>query len=361
MNNRNWLFSKSTDLWILFAPVWLSWVVAFLLPEQIIHEDISIWVFVVIIIGLDVSHVWSTIFRTYLDKEEFNNHRSLLIASPILAFVSSFALASVSFQLFWRVLAYVALFHFVKQQFGFMRIYKARNGDFRKKLISDNFVIYLSMLFPIAFWHLNLNREFSWFTAGDFIQLNLPEHWVNYFNLIGTILYFLIIGFWLLEELIHSKKSNSNLPIGKILWTITTAGNWFIGIVYFNSDLIFTITNVVAHGVPYIALIVFYEHRKSNFSGRKWSKNLLRATGTIVLIALILALGEEYLWDVLVYRDNPQFFASVIDYPFELPSRFWRTVGLALLSLPQITHYILDRYIWKSNEKNPHLKEILLQ
>ncbi len=361
MSDRNWLFSRKTDLWVLFAPVWLTWVISFLLPDSVIQADFSLWVFVIVIIGLDVSHVWSTIFRTYLDKDEFRNHRTLLILSPILAFLFSFTLASISFHLFWRVLAYVAVFHFVKQQYGFMRIYKARNGDFRKKYISDNLVIYLSMLFPIFFWHINLNREFSWFVTGDFIQPNLPQETVQYINIIGIIAYFLILGLWLIEELVYFKKSDNTLPTGKILWTMTTAGNWYIGIVYFNSDLVFTITNVVAHGVPYIALIVFYEHRKSAFTFKPWSKNLLRAAFTIVGIVLVLAFGEEYLWDILVYQEHPEVFASFLDYPFELPSQFWQTVGLAMLSVPQITHYIVDRYIWKSNDKNPHLKEILLQ
>lgn len=361
MKKTNWLFSQKTDLWVLFAPVWLTWIVSFLLPETVVHAEVSIWVFVLIIIGLDVSHVWSTIFRTYLDKEEFNNHRSLLIVAPITAFIFSLALASISFHLFWRVLAYVAVFHFIKQQYGFMRIYKARNGDFRKKRISDSQVIYLSMIFPIFYWHINLNREFSWFVSGDFLQVNLPTQTVHLFNTIGIVAYFLILGFWLIEEFIYSRKPENQLPVGKVLWILTTAGNWYIGIVFFNSDLIFTITNVVAHGLPYIALIVFYEHRKSTFTHKKWSKSLIKAAFTIVLVIVILAFTEEYLWDVMVYRDHPQFFESVIDYPFELPSAFWQTVGLAMLSVPQITHYIVDRYIWKSNEKNPYLKEILLQ
>ena len=33
---------------------------------------------------------------------------------------------------------------------------------------------------------------------------------------------------------------------------------------------------------------------------------------------------------------------------------------IALLSVPQVTHYIIDGYIWKSNAKNPLIKSLIL-
>jgi len=362
MKSKYWLFSRSIDLWVLFLPVWICWVVAFLLPESTLHADLSVWVFVLIIIGIDVSHVWSTIFRTYLDKEEFQNHRKLLIFAPIIAFALSYLLASASFMLFWRCLAYVAVFHFIKQQYGFMRIYKARSGDFRKKIISDNLAIYLSMLFPVFYWHINLNREFAWFVSGDFIQPELSRSIVEIINLVGIIAYFAILTYWMTEEIIYARKTSHKLPIGKILWILTTAGNWYIGIVYFNSDLVFTITNVVAHGLPYFALIIFYQNGKARLLHRKSIFSNIYQTALIVIgLVLVLAFTEEYLWDALVYRENETLFSSILQYPFELPAFHWQVIALALLSVPQITHYIVDGYIWKGNSTNPHLKDILLK
>ena len=48
------------------------------------------------------------------------------------------------------------------------------------------------------------------------------------------------------------------LNIGKDIVVATTAICWYIGIVVFNSDYAFTVTNVIIHGVPYFALIYFY-------------------------------------------------------------------------------------------------------
>ena len=102
-----------------------------------------------------------------------------MIITPPICFAVAFALSSISFHVFWRCLAYVAVYHFIKQQYGFMRIYKAKAKDFRKKIFKDNFIIYLSMLYPVLYWHLNLDRNFSWFVENDFFQISLTQEYLQ--------------------------------------------------------------------------------------------------------------------------------------------------------------------------------------
>jgi len=363
-----WLFSSWRDLLFLFIPVWLTWLVAFVLPDHLLQTDIPAWILLVFIFGIDVGHVWSTLFRTYLDREEFSNHRQLLVSAPIIAFLLSFVLAFVSIDLFWRCLAYVAVYHFVKQQYGFMRIYKAKSKDFQKKIISDNFAIYLSMLYPVFYWHLNLDRNFQWFVEGDFIQFELPATISHYLNYSGNIIYFLLLGGWLFEELYRKSKTGNQLATGKIIWILTTAGNWYLGIIYFNSDLVFTITNVVAHGLPYFALIIFYTDKKrmlksvthSVKKGHLSARRGFQIAYTIVFTVLLLAFFEEFLWDRFVYQEEAGFFQSLFGIPFPEINTSVTAIAIALLSVPQITHYIIDGFIWKSNDKNPYLKPILI-
>ena len=351
MVSSNWIFSKRQDLLILFLPVWLCWIVSFLLPEDLLLLDLPLWVWIVFVIGIDVSHVWSSIFRTYLDPEEFRNHRILLLLAPIFAFLFSYLIASFSTLIFWRCLAYIAGFHFIKQQYGFMRIYKAKARDFKPTRITDDFIIYFAMLYPVVFWHINPNRNFEWFVPGDFLTLSFGD--LSAVNTIGSLLYFLIIGYWLYEQI---RLGNCKNSIGKVLWVLTTAGNWYIGIVYFNSDLVFTITNVVAHGLPYLGLVIIYQRKKSVWSK---GKRLTQSAVVILLVVMLLAFSEEYLWDLLVYRDNEQFFSNLLPYKIGLPSPQIQVIATALLSLPQLTHYIIDGFIWKNNAKNPHLKSLL--
>jgi len=243
-----------------------------------------------------------------------------------------------------------------------MRIYKAKSKDFQKKFLSDNFAIYLSMLYPIFYWHLNIDRNFQWFVEGDFIQYQLPDQITYYFNNLGNIIYLLLLGVWFFEELYLKSKTGNRLAIGKILWIFTTAGNWYLGIVYFNSDVVFTITNVVAHGLPYIALIIFYTDRKRAIKIASHPlKQVFKIAFTIVLVALLLAFFEEFLWDRLIYQEEGGVFQIIINTPFPEISTPVKSFAIAALSIPQATHYILDGFIWKSNNKNPYIKPILLE
>ncbi len=359
--NSFWLFGKKLDILALYLPVWFCWCIAFLLPERALHSELPLWVWVCVVVGIDVSHVWSSIYRTYLDREEFSLHRRLLVVAPILSFVLSYGLAVISMDLFWRCLAYVAVYHFVKQQFGFMRIYKARSRDFRSKRLKDNFVIYLSMLYPIFYWHLSADREFAWFVQGDFITIPVSSSFVDLTLSVGNVLYISILGIWLLEEIWFTRRSGMALPIGKILWVGTTAGNWFLGIVYFNSDIVFTVTNVVAHGVPYLALIIFYKTKKEQIKSESSQQSYWKWSFIVVASVLFLAFAEEYLWDLMVYRENEELFSTILPYNTEAPSMYIQLLFVGALAVPQVTHYILDGFIWKKSEKNPYVKKILLK
>ncbi len=355
MQRTHWIFSKRLDLLMLFAPVWLIWVIAFLLPPAARQTEVSLYLWIVIVLGIDVSHVWSTLFRTYLDREERHHHQTVLLVAPIAAFGLSLLVAFISFDLFWRCLAYVAVYHFIKQQYGFMKIYKAKGQDFRKGWLSDNLMIYISMLYPVVYWHLNLDRTFVWFAEGDFIHPQLNAEFLSYFNLIGNTLYLLLITLWLLGEGWHYLKNKANVSLGKTLWIVTTAGNWFLGIVFFNSDLVFTLTNVVAHGLPYFTLVIFYLIKKKALQNQR--ANAVIIGGYVILGALLLAFVEELFWNQLVYQeeDGLRFGA------FATISPLLQWIALAVLAVPQITHYLIDGFIWKNNHKNPYLKRVLFE
>jgi len=369
-NNEIWLFSRNTDLFLLLLPVWLCWLASFLLPQSILQKELPLWFWAIFILGIDVSHVWSTIFRTYLDKDEFSRHKSLLIYAPFISFTIFFALASFSQIWFWRVLAYLALYHFIKQQYGFLALYQLKRGkNLHAKIFNDKWVIYFGMLYPVAYWHISGNRVFNWFVQNDFI--NIGSHITTYAQQLIplieqglyflNILYWLILFAWLIEEWILSKRQLSQLQTGKVLWVVTTAVNWYLGIVYFNSDIVFSLTNVVAHGIPYMVLVLYYVEKKKQL--RAVNKvNTLEKRGFniafMLLLILVLAFGEEYMWDMLLYREKQPLFESLLHYPVQAAQNpFFQAIVLAALSIPQVSHYIIDGYIWKG-KKNPYVKKV---
>lgn len=349
-----WLFGRNIDLATLFLPVWVIWLVLFWVSPETLALDIPLWVWVVSVLMIDVAHVWSTIFRTYFDREERNHHKRLLGLAPLVCFVVLLVVASESIDWFWRGMAYLALFHFIKQQYGFFVLYSVPTGARKaKRWLSDKFVIYASMLYPVIYWHGH-SRNFDWFVGGDFFHFDfdllLVWPWLN-----G--LYWALFAFWGFEEVRLIRLKQIRFSIGRVLWLFTTALNWYLGIVYFNSDLAFTLTNVVAHGIPYLVLITYYQASKKRIEPQKTAP-IIWIAGLVVVGSLGFAFAEEYLWDLLYNQEKAELFGSWIAYPSIENPRLQGLV-LALLALPQVVHYVLDGFIWKMNDKNPHLKTML--
>lgn len=347
------------DLLTLYLPVWVCWVVLCLLPDSILQTDIPLWVWVLFVLGIDVGHVWSTIFRTYLDKQEFRQHRTLLLGAPVVSFLVAMGLAWYRIEWFWRGLAYLAVFHFIKQQYGFLALYKTKAKDWAiRKFWNDKFIIYWATLYPVLYWHLAPNIQFNWFVTNDFVSLSsywgAYANWLPYVLFVTNILYWLVLLAWLREEV----QLSTRLQWGKLLWVGTTAINWYGGIVYFNSDLAFTVTNIVAHGLPYFALILYYNQQKKGIIHRK-IPSIWWGAFLVIPVVFLLAFLEEYWWDRLVYGDRAAFFGQIIPYSESLLQQpLAIAIAIGILTVPQMTHYIIDGFIWKTNDKNPYLKPI---
>src|SRR5687768_999019 len=91
----------------------------------VIHQETPPWAWIPAVVLCDVAHVWATAFRTYLDPKERSARARLFTVVPILGLLASVALYSVGAAVFWRALAYLAIFHFVRQQYGWVALYRA--------------------------------------------------------------------------------------------------------------------------------------------------------------------------------------------------------------------------------------------
>ncbi len=363
--------SRRFDLTFFHLPVWATWVIVLALPERLRDQDVPLWVWIAIVLCIDVGHVWSSIYRTYLDPVTRAAQPRALRWAPTLAFSGCFLLALQAEATFWRVLAYVAVFHFIKQQQGIAALYAARYQQvlgarteglalWRTRLRRlDRAAVYAATLCPLLWWHLHLPRKFAWFVDGDFLSLAswrsaVPAAWAA---LLESGLYLVWIGLpllWLLAHLWAHRRARLPLPTGKLLWVGGTWVNWYLGLVHFDSDLVFTLTNVVAHGVPYYGLIALHQSRV-----RKPQPST-GAVAWLLVPILALAFSEEWLWDLLLYADRPELFGAILPYTQAfIAAPPWRAFWIAVLSLPQTVHYLLDGTIWKMDGRNPDLRPAL--
>lgn len=357
---RPWIYSAFVDSLFVLAPPFIILVLLFLLPVDFVNNaELSPALWVLLILFVDVSHVYSTLYRTYFDGEAFEEHKALLLNVPIVAFVLSVVVYSIGALWFWRVLAYLAVFHFVRQQYGFLRLYAHKQPTSKLREVIDEVAIYTVTLYPIIYWHLTGPGNFNWFVQGDFRYFESAL----LLRLALTLYVFMIISYALSEGIWFNRTGVVNLPKNAVM--LGTALSWYFGIIYFKGDLSFTALNVVSHGVPYMALVWIYGKKKS-VKHPQHTNGFLRVVfsryGVVlfVLVLLLFAYVEEGMWDGLVWHDHPTVFGGFYFLP-KITSDNLLAVVVPLLTLPQLTHYILDGFIWKLKGSTQNWKNITLE
>ncbi|QDK43173.1 hypothetical protein DOM21_17270 [Bacteriovorax stolpii] len=342
-----WIGNKRLDTWFILGPAFYSVIIALFLAQWI-SDDTSFglipWIIFVLLI--DVSHVYSSLYKTYLNPLHFNKSKNLFILTPLLSFILSAMIYSFDALYFWRALAYLAVFHFIRQQYGFMRLYSRSDAQNKASQWIDTIFIYSATCFPLIYWHAHLPRNFSWFIANDFF-IFIPE----WFSSLSVVFYIFITLTFFAKEIRNSFHHPVNMP--KIIFMIGTSLSWMTGIVLFNSDLIFTVTNVVSHGIPYFAL-VWLTGKKELSDNEVLQKNYFRyffSTYSLPVFLGVLFLCsfiEEGFWAGLIWREHLNFFVPFSSLPHISAHDYLKWL-VPLLALPQTTHYILDGFIWKKD------------
>ena len=348
---RKWLHSPAFDLGWFAGPPLLAALAVLLIPALRAAETPA-WGWLLFVVFIDVGHVYATLYRTYLDPVEFPHRRALYVFLPLACWLGGALLYRVSALTFWRALAYLAVYHFVRQQYGFMRAYshlEGRKDPWEARL--EAAAIYATMLYPLVYWHADPARKFWWFVQGDFVSLNrFAGPWAGW-------LYAAVLGAFFGRQLARRKLGLEVHP-GKVAVIAATAVAWYVGIVATNSDFGFTVTNIVSHGVPYYALVWLYGNR--SWKDGSWRETWHKPAYLFLFVGLLLLIGyaEEGVWDVLVWKEHAAvYFGAATDWA---PSGALAALLIPLLALPQATHYLLDAWLWRFDGTNPGLREKIL-
>ncbi len=359
-----WLFSAPVDLaaflgsavvslLLLAVGWWAGWL----------QQDTPEWTWFSAILLVDVAHVYATGFRVYFVPGEFARRPWVYGLSPLLGFLIGLAVYSESEVFFWRALAYLAVFHFVRQQYGWVALYRSRaqeQGTLGR--VIDTSAIYLATVYPLVYWHAHLPRNFWWFLQGDFT--GVPQ-------ILAQLLepfYWLALTAYAVRSISNGLRYNFWNP-GKDIVLATTAVCWYVGIVAINSDYAFTVTNVIIHGVPYLVLVYWYRFVRAPQTKASQQQQVESASAETITpqpsrwrkhgkalflflgVVWVLAYAEELLWDHSVWHERGWLFGGSWDLGA------WHMFLVPLLAVPQVTHYVLDGFIWR-RRSNPELQTL---
>jgi len=306
--------------------------------------EMSPGLWLALVVGIDVAHVWSTTLRVYLDPAELRRRLALYAGTPLAVFALGVVVHGFSAAAFWRVVAYAAVWHFLRQQVGWLRLLHRRaSAGFTHALAPferhlDEALLWLVMLHPLAHWHAHLPRRFAWMVPGDFV----PGLDARLATALGALTLLVALA-WLAAQLRATARGRPP-AWGRWLLLGATAFAWYAGLVAFDSDYAFTVTNIPLHGLPYAWLTLRYARaRATEPTAPRLFTRLVRSGPLVaVLLLWLVALLEESAWDRLVWHDHPQFFG--LSAPLDDD---WVALLAPLLAVPQLTHYVLDGFVWR--------------
>src|SRR5215510_4600111 len=140
-----WIISGRDDVIWFIGSVVSSYALLILYVSGIVSlvPMVAAWA-----ILIDAPHVFGTFSRTYFDRTERKNRARLLWGSLLFFAIGPLlVLAGFAF-VFFFVAALWAYYHLVKQHYGFMVLYKKKNGDLTQV---DNVLDRLFLLFAFNY------------------------------------------------------------------------------------------------------------------------------------------------------------------------------------------------------------------
>lgn len=150
-----WITTRNFDLLLYIGACLSSYAIVFLNVSLGVSALLLAWFWIV---SVDGPHVFGTISRTYLDREEWKQRRSLLLGSllwflpgPLLLAASLASGTPVPFFVFLVLAQLWAYWHVVRQHYGFLSLYQKKNGEPAGKANAwDYWIFYLLMLLPFV-------------------------------------------------------------------------------------------------------------------------------------------------------------------------------------------------------------------
>ena len=341
-----WIISARDDLVWFIGSVVSSYALLILYVSGIVPllPLVAAWA-----ILIDAPHVFGTFSRTYFDRTERQNRPLLLWGSLLFFVVGPVMVLSGAGFVFFFVAALWAYYHLVKQHYGFMVLYKKKNGDLA---VVDNALDRLFLLFAF-------NYPFAAFIARDpQAMARVPGVLQSKVSGLATLLLAvtIVLGVvWLARQL---QRAISGQPLNVPKYLLLAAAipmHWVVLLTPMpNKPIAIVAILTIYHNLQYHRLIWFHNQKYGRGTGvppvidapatprKKYgaaeliSRRLLYYIAFGLLFGLIYQGPRQYLGYLSLNRVGASNEQSL---PIQL--------GISFLWGYAFIHYYLDSKIWR--------------
>ena len=319
-----WIISARDDMIWFIGSVVSSYILLFLYVWGIVPlvPMVALWA-----ILIDAPHVFGTISRTYFDRTERQNRARLLWGSLLFFAIGPVMVLLGAGFVFLFVAALWAYYHLVKQHYGFMVLYKKKNGDLAR---IDNILDRALLLFAF-------NYPFVEFIARDPEAMArvpaLLHSGVNGFAkllLAGTILIFVV---WVGRQI---QRAFTGEPLNVPKYLLLAAAipmHWIVLLTPMpHKPIAIVAILTIYHNFQYHRLIWFH-NKKYTGAREKYGAAELISRRVLFYIVFGIIFGVIYQGPRQLLNNAGPSFAVQLGISF-----LW---GYAFI------HYYLDSKIWR--------------
>ncbi|HET6853620.1 MAG TPA: hypothetical protein VFH46_15065 [Pyrinomonadaceae bacterium] len=318
-----WIIGARDDLIWFIGSVVSSYALFFLYVSGVLPllPMVAFWA-----ILIDAPHVFGTFSRTYFDRTERKNRARLLWGSLLFFAIGPVMVLAGAGLVFLFVAALWAYYHLVKQHYGFMVLYKKKNGDLARV---DNALDRLLLLFAF-------NYPFVEFIARDpEAMARVPavlRGGVNGFSkllLAATVLLFVA---WIIRQ-VQRAVTGEPLNVPKyLLLAAAIPMHWIV-----------LLTPMPHKPIAIVAILTIYHnfqyHRLIWFHNQKYKSREKYGAAELISRRLIYYIGFGIIFGV-IYQGPRQLLNN-------WGSSLGVQLGISFLWGYAFVHYYLDSKIWR--------------
>jgi hypothetical protein len=354
-----WIVSRRYDLAWFFGGAFASLAVLALYFAAHVPVLVLFWVWT---IALDGPHIGAAFTRTYADREEWRSRRRVLLVSlltfavgPLFLLLNAVTGSQDPFLLFLGLVTFYAYYHVVRQHYGFLALYKARNRDGdRIDFQVDRAFLYVGCWAPYVYFLLTHPKAR--------VLLRLPPEGPS--GLLDRAALVLCLGLWgaaLLAFVVRlfarprerlRQPQTAYLLITVLLYSVVYFFVARFEPAYAQSNgpdqdfLLLSVVTSIFHSIQYLGLVWF--HNRNRYGAPSDvdygpARPINRSIGSYLLVCLIFS-AVVYLGSAASTGVFPVFhFGQGLRWG----SVSLNQVGLSLWWGIALNHYYLDQKIWR--------------
>lgn len=305
---------------------------------------------ILFVLFIDWAHIFAQYHRIYCNPLETRTLKwvypiSYILLIPVMASVVYFT----SSALVDTALVYFVIYHFIKQHFGFIKIYSKTDGP-KTSLEArvENALVYLSMFTPVVYWHTkSLAYEYKW------IMMFIKSPLFEYLLWPMVALYGICLVIYTRDEYRRTIRNGMvNLP--KNISLLSAMLGWGLVSIFSESTMLVMFTVTFTHDVSYAFYVWFIGRRDhSIIKGKVSWLSWWSLPGFFFYMGVLIVFSDMIMTShlELVYDHNWNYYVWGKTFNFLKVEQGWLvSFGWSLFFATQAHHYFIDKYLWKKEK-----------